>query len=285
MAIFATEAYDAGLDVASLLTLRFALAAALFWAIVAVRRSPLPAGRDVLLATGLGGVGYAAQAACFFTALQYLDASLVALLLYVYPTLVFAGAVLLGRDAWDAVRVTALGAALVGAALVLLGGASVQQISPLGIGLALGAALAYTVYILVADRAVARLDPFAVSAMLTTGAAVTFAIAGGVPSITAAGAAWTVAIALVCTVGAISAFFLALQAVGPATASIVSTLEPVVTVGLAVLLLGERLEPLQLLGGLLVVGSAIVVARVRPRGAPAPAGAPAAARPAEAGAA
>ena len=286
MAIFANEAYDAGVDVPSLLTLRFAIAAVLFWAIVLVRRPAIPAGRDAVLAVALGAVGYAAQAACFFAALTYLDASLVALLLYVHPTLVFAGAVLLGRDAWDAVRLAALAAALTGAALVLLGGGDAGgDLAPAGVALGLGAALAYTGYILVADRAVARLDPFAVAAMLTTGATATFAIAGGgLPEVGAEAAAWTTAIALVGTVGAVSCFFLALRDVGPATASIVSTLEPVVTVALAVAVLGESLAPLQLAGGLLVVGSAIVVARVRPRGAPAPTGPAPAARQAEAGA-
>ena len=45
------------------------------------------------------------------------------------------------------------------------------------------------------------------------------------------------------TVVAISAFMTGLDAVGPATAAIVSTFEPVVTVSLAMLLFGERLGP------------------------------------------
>lgn len=289
MAIFASEAYDAGVDVTSLLTLRFALAAALFWAIVAVRRPTLPAGRDAVLAFGLGAVGYATQSACFFGALTRIDASLTALLLYVHPGLVFAGAVLLGRDRADALRLTALAAALAGAALVLLGEpGGLGTLDPLGIALGLGAAVAYTAYILVADRAIARLDPYAVSAMLTTGAAMTFGAAmlvTGPSQITATGLAWVAAIAVVGTVGAVTLFFAALRHVGPATTTIVSTLEPVVTVALAVVVLGEIMTAAQLGGGLLVVAAAVVVARVRPRAASAPAGDLPAARAAEAGAA
>ncbi len=48
-----------------------------------------------------------------------------------------------------------------------------------------------------------------------------------------AGWGWLVALALVSTVGAIVLFFAGLARVGPSVASILSVLEPVVTVGLA----------------------------------------------------
>jgi drug/metabolite transporter (DMT)-like permease len=69
-----------------------------------------------------------------------------------------------------------------------------------------------------------------------------------------------------------------LRDVAPATASIVSTVEPVVTVGLAMLVFGERLGGVQLAGGALVLGAVILLAaKVRKRVAAthAPASAPA----------
>ena len=57
------------------------------------------------------------------------------------------------------------------------------------------------------------------------------------------------------------AFFAGLKRVGPATASIASTLEPVVTVFLAWLLLGETLAPAQIAGGAIVLASAALLAR------------------------
>jgi drug/metabolite transporter (DMT)-like permease len=47
--------------------------------------------------------------------------------------------------------------------------------------------------------------------------------------------------------------------VGPTVASILSTVEPVVTVGLAFLAFGEVLSPGQLLGGALVLGSVLLL--------------------------
>jgi drug/metabolite transporter (DMT)-like permease len=52
-----------------------------------------------------------------------------------------------------------------------------------------------------------------------------------------------------------------LARVGPTDAATLSTLEPVGTAVLAVTLLGETLAPLQILGGALIVGAAVVVAR------------------------
>jgi len=77
----------------------------------------------------------------------------------------------------------------------------------------------------------------------------------------APGWAAVAAIALASTVVAILAFFAGLKRVGPAVASIVSTLEPVVTVALAWIVLGETLSPIQLLGGTRVLAAKITLAR------------------------
>ena len=62
-----------------------------------------------------------------------------------------------------------------------------------------------------------------------------------------------------------SLFFAGLRRVGPTTASILSTAEPVTTVVLAFVVFGESLGAVQLVGGALVVGAVFVRAR-RPGG-------------------
>lgn len=260
MPIFAKEAYRSGLGVTSLLAARFVLAAAVFWAIVALRPTTRPPRRLVLACLALGAAGYAAQAGFFFTALEHIDASLTSLLLYTYPALVFCAAVVLRRERFTPWKAAALVLASGGAALVLLGGGT-GGLEATGVLLALGAAVAYTTYILVADGIVARIDPFLLSALITSGAAATFLLAG-----TAGGSLrlgdgwiWIVAIALLSTVLPIVTFMLGMQRIGASTASIVSTVEPVVTVALAVALLGEALGPLQVLGGVLVLAAVVAL--------------------------
>ncbi len=65
-------------------------------------------------------------------------------------------------------------------------------------------------------------------------------------------------IAVFATAVAIQAFYAGVSRLGAARAALVSTLEPVFTVTLAVLLLGERLAPLQMLGGALVVAAVLL---------------------------
>src|SRR3954463_10680113 len=124
MAIFAKLAYERGANTATLLTLRFAFAGALMWVIVALRgdvRRRLDR-RTVIAGGCLGLFGYSLQAGGYFAALQHMDASLTALLLYTYPALVYIGAVLLGREHASRVKVLALGLAAAGLVLVLVGG-------------------------------------------------------------------------------------------------------------------------------------------------------------------
>lgn len=271
MAIFAKYAYRAGFDVVTLLSLRFLLAAAVFWAVVAVRRPRWPGRRIVLVALALGVIGYAAQAGLFFGAVQRIDASLASLLLYLYPALVFVLALALGHERPSRRRLGALACASGGAVLVLAGaGGGGAPADAVGIAMGLGAAVAYTGYILVADRSVGDADPLAVATLVCTGAAVTFAVAvaatGGPRLDVVAANGWLVlvAVALISTVLPVVAFLAGLRIVGASTSSILSTLEPVVTVALAVALFGEALSPVQGLGALAVLGAVIMLRPRRP---------------------
>jgi drug/metabolite transporter (DMT)-like permease len=81
----------------------------------------------------------------------------------------------------------------------------------------------------------------------------------GALTFTSGGWIWIAAIALVSTVLPIVTFMLGMERVGAATASIVSTAEPVVTVALAVALYDEGLGPLQVLGGVLVLVAVVAL--------------------------
>ena len=74
-----------------------------------------------------------------------------------------------------------------------------------------------------------------------------------------AGWGWVVCLAIVSTVIAVALFFAGLRRVGPSTAAIVSTVEPLVTVVLAFIVFGEVLGPAQVLGGALLLGGVLVL--------------------------
>ena len=277
MAIFGKLAFDAGVSTLTLLFVRFALATAIFTIVLAVRPSLAASlrgagGRALAVGFGLGAIGYATQAGLFFAALQRLDASLLALVLYTYPAWVMLGSLALGREQPTRRRVLALALSSAGL-VVLLAGASAGAVDAVGVAMGIGASLAYTVYILVADRAELDIPPLALTALVCVGAMCTLGIAGvasGSLSLALSAEAWMWLglIAVVSTAVPIVAFFAGLARVGPSTAAILSSFEPVVTVALAYLAFSEVLSGVQLVGAALVLGAAVLLAT--PVGAPAP---------------
>ena len=269
MAIFGKLAYDDGVNVGTLLAVRFALAAALFWLLVLAGRAVAAeiralAPRDIGLALGLGAAGYSVQAGCYFLALERIEASLLSLLLYTFPAMVATAAVVLGRERMDARRLVALVLASAGLVLVLAG-AGAGAIDAIGAALALGAAVVYSTYILVSDGVAARVRPALLSAFVCTGAALSLTASAVVlgelqpAEVGAAGWGWLACLALVSTVVAIALFFAGLRRVGPTTASILATVEPLVTVLLAFAVFGETLGPVQLVGGGFVLAAVLAL--------------------------
>jgi drug/metabolite transporter (DMT)-like permease len=264
LAIFGKQAYAGGLGVIGVLALRFALAAPLLVGLALVARRGLRLGRPTALRLlGLGAIGYAIQSTLFFNALTRISAGLAALLLYLYPALVTAGAVALGRSRLD--RMTVLGLALSLAGIVLVLGLPGERLDALGVALGLASAGWYTLYILVGEYLLRGVDPLAASAYVSTGAAGSFLAAavvvggrgllGATPSAYAAG----VAMAVVGTALAIAAFLAGMARVGSAWASIASSFEPVFTVALGAAVLGDRLGPGKVVGGVAVVAGAVLL--------------------------
>jgi drug/metabolite transporter (DMT)-like permease len=139
-----------------------------------------------------------------------------------------------------------------------------------GVALALGAALVYTVYILSSEPVLSDVDPRGLAGLVCAGGAATYLVASVASgrldlSFDPVGWLWLGGIVAISTVAAIVLFFAGLERVGPSRASIVSTVEPLVTVGLAFLVFGESLQAMQLLGGALVLASVVVLQERRLR--------------------
>lgn len=261
LAIFGRAAYADGMDTFTILFLRFTLAAVLMLALLLVRRESLPRGPVLLWLVGMGAIGYVGQSFCYLTALKYASPGLVALLLYLYPIFVTVLAVVLLHDAITGVKALALILALAGVALTV-GPAGGQW--P-GILLAVTAAGIYSVYIIVGAQALRRVSAVPSSTVIFTSAGATYGLLMVVngPHLPQTTAGWTAiaGMVLIATVLAVVAFLAGLERVGPTNASMLSALEPVVTVLLAALLLNETLKPVSLVGGGLILAAVLLLAR------------------------
>jgi drug/metabolite transporter (DMT)-like permease len=290
--LFAKTVYEAGLDWVALLYWRFLIGGLLVWAwalLIPSNRSALRAlpRRRILALLGLGAF-FVGNAGTYYAALHYVSASFAALIVYIYPSLVAVlsirwGHGLAGRRPWAALAIVTAGVALT------IGGIEAQY-EPLGLVLIVASPIIYSIYIVLTARlagerrgetAVSRMGregavtrPAVAAALMLSG---TFAVVGGLalaagsPVLPAAvpGEAWfgLVGIAVFSTAVAISAFYAAAARIGAAQAALVSTIEPVWTITLAMLLLGEALSPIQLVGGALVI-SGVVLAQTTPGARP-----------------
>ncbi len=268
LAIFGRFAYAAGLNVSTLLFLRFSFSAVLMAGLLVTSRQSLPRGRVLAQLIGMGALGYVAQSLCYLTAIQHASAGLVALLLYLYPTLVALLSTLILKSRLTRLKVIALALATLGAALT----ANPQGGEPLGILLAISSAVIYSVYIIVGAGVMQKVTAFQSSAVIFASAGLVF---GGLtalqgPQWPASAQGWLAVggIVLFATVIPVVTFLAGLKRIGPTDASMLSTLEPAVTVLLAALLLGEPPQPLTLVGGALILSAVLMLTRGELRRAP-----------------
>ena len=263
MALFARVAYAAGTSPSTLLFLRFAIAAFCMALIVVVRREPLPPWRVIGGLALMGGVGYVGQSFSFFTALTMANAGLVALLLYLYPAIVALLSAAFLRERLDRPRVVAVVMAFLGTALTV-GPRPAGSLA--GIALGIAAAFIYSIYIMAGTHLLRRSSPIAGSLVIMASAALVFgliATAQG-PAFPQSAAGWWAAlgVAVISTVIAVTLFLVGITVIGPTKASVLSTFEPVTTVILAALILGEPLGVLSVIGGACILTATIILARL-----------------------
>lgn len=285
--LFAQPVYAAGVDWLTLMAWRFGIAGALAWGMVFLQPGARRAlrtvkRRTVLISLGLGLL-FIGNTATYYAAIVTVPLSLAALIVYIYPPVVAVLALRLGRPLEGRRAWTALGLAVLGVVLAV-GGIDTSTAPPLqGLVLIIIAPLWYSGWIILAARhsgersgstgaeAEDAADASVTGAIILTGAAIgywTWCLVTAHPALPSEipAAAWPgiLGVAVVAGFIAVQGFYAGAQRIGAAQASLVSTVEPLWTIVAAGLLLGERLEPVQWLGGALILVG-VLLAQTRGR--------------------
>jgi drug/metabolite transporter (DMT)-like permease len=249
--IFAKYAYQDGADPLALLAARFITSTILLAVFAAITKRPvaLPHPRALRIFL-LGAIGYASESALFFAALTRAPAAVVSLVFYSYPLWTNIGGFATGLEKFQARSLVALGLAGTGIALIF----SLPDTPLAGLLLALASALAVTVYYLFAQVFVRKVDPLPAAIHTAAGAGLSLTVASlatgeRLPAAAfpeAAGLGSVTAVAFVC-------LYAALAAIGSAKTATTHMLEPVTTVLLAAVLLGDEIS------GRVAVGAALIV--------------------------
>jgi drug/metabolite transporter (DMT)-like permease len=207
------------------------------------------------------GILYAGAALAAFFGLQYIPASIFGIIFYCYPAFVALIALFLGQRlalaAW-----LALGLTLVGVMLTVPDLSVGGQNTLLGVMIAILNALFVAIYFTLVSKLMKKTSSvMRGSAYVITGTLVVLLLAIPFFGFRVPGNPTTwlhvLGLATVSTAMPITVINLGIHKIGAAQASIISTFEPVLTMLLALFLLGESILPMQWIGAAFIIGGVI----------------------------
>jgi len=243
----------------SFVVLLFALVLLRGW-----RRLRLPAA-DLGRMLVLGVLGVAASNYLYYLAIQRTNVATAIILQYTAPVWVLLYTIARGLQKPTLSRVTAVALAVTGIALVIgIFGSGGFRLDAIGVTAALGAAVSFAIYNVGGHSILARYDRWTVLLYVILSASLFWILVNPPWKIVAAqysGSQWLFlfVFSLVSVLGPFSLYFAGLQHLEPTRAIVVSCLEPVFSIVIAVFALGEVMRPVQTFGILLVLVAIVVV--------------------------
>lgn len=239
------------------------------------QRTTLPA-RDLAYCFALGMLGVAVSNYFYYVAIQRTNVATAIIVQYTAPVWVLLYVVARGQQKLSLQKVAAVALAVAGIALVIglagasavPGGRSALHLDPYGLLAALLASFSFAFYNVAGHRILARYDHWRVLAWTLTSASLFWLVIN--PPWKIASSHYSLAqwiflfvFSIISVLGAFSLYFLGLQHLEPTRAIIASCLEPVFSILLAAMLLGEILRPFQTVGIVLVLAAIVIVQRPR----------------------
>ena len=270
--IFIKLAFAAGADATTLLMFRMTYALPFYAAVLwKLRRTaaPTPTGPfDWFQSLTLGFLGYYLASYLDLSGLQYVSAQMERLTLFTYPTMVaFLAWMFLGEKI-DRRIIAAIILSYLGVALMYSQERSLTEGSQVGLGIALvfGAAISYSVYILFAKPTMQRIGSRQFTSLAMIGSTffvgVHFFITHSLSDLLDADPmvhVYGIVLAFVCTV--LPSFMIneAILRIGATRTTVVGSVGPVLTMGLAILVLAEPTSISHIAGmGIAILGVSLV---------------------------
>ncbi len=213
----------------------------------------------------IGILGVAASNYFYYLAIQKTNVATAIILQYTAPIWVLLYTVARGLQKPTPQRVAAVGLAVAGIALVIgLFGRSGLRLNTIGVFAALLAALSFAFYNLAGHDILARHDRWTVLLYTTSSASLFWVLVNPPWRVAAAHYSadqwiFLLLFSLISVLAPFSFYFAGLQHLEPTRAIVVSCLEPVFSIVIAAVALGEVMRPLQVVGIVFVLAAIIVV--------------------------
>ncbi len=255
--ILAKFAYDGGVNVITITFLRAALAIPVLVVILKADRISLKITRkelvQILLLATLGG---ALPILLLYISYNHISAGLATTLHFVYPILIIFASSVIYREKIS--KTTILSAIIVTIGIFMFADIN-SAADKIGIILAILSGVLYSFYVIYMDKSgldKMQYSKFTFYLMLFMSISVLlFGIATDSVSFAISSKSWaySILISILITIFATPLFQVGVRYEGAATAGIISTVEPITTIILGAIFLGEAMQPSQYLGGALVI--------------------------------
>jgi drug/metabolite transporter, DME family len=222
-------------------------------------KSLLVPGRDVLRFFLLGILGVAASNYLYYLAIQRTNVATAIILQYTAPVWVLLYTVIRGLQRPSLRRTAAVALSVVGCALAVgFVGTGGLRMDPLGVIAALLAAFSFAFYNIAGHSVLARYDRWPVLLWVLIAASGFWTVINPPWRVVAAHYnreqwGFLLIFAVVSVLAPFSCYFAALQHLEPGRAVVASCLEPVFSILIAAVVLGELLRPLQTFGIVIVL--------------------------------
>ena len=270
--------FGGGMTPAALVQARVTIAALLLSVVMVGFKRPLLKLRraDIVPLLILGGLITPLLQMTYFLAIKHIQVALALLIQYLAPILVAVFSMLFLKERCTKAKLLALVLSLGGCYLALGGsGLTFAGVDRWGIFWGLCSAFLYAAYTLLSERQMQGISPWTVLFYSLMLAALSLNLALGPFIFVASGRSlndWLI-IAFVAIFGTLipfGLFYLGISRIRATRAIITAMLEPVFAAGLAFVLIGERLSPLQIAGGALVIAAIVLlqIKREQPESSP-----------------
>jgi drug/metabolite transporter (DMT)-like permease len=266
MPILAKLAYNGGANSTTTLFLRFLFASLMILYYLKVNKISMKLNKkQVYLVVLLGIAGYSLTSASLFMAYNYISVGMATMLLYTYPAIVTLFSTIIFKEKVHLKKVLCLLLSIGGIfTMIEIGGTTY---SPMGIVLGLVSSLCYSLYVLGAShKEIKAINSYVMTFYVSILAAGSQLI-GGLSTNTLKfnlefySLIAILLLAFISTVVALMAFLQGVKIIGSSNAAIFSTLEPIVSLILGVLILKEALTLRVVFGSMLIISSMILLAK------------------------
>jgi len=270
MGFFGTEIIKEKFSVETMLFWRFLIAAAWMFTYAAFKQEKFLSGWSappkLILPFIISAICYAGSSGFYFLASKQTGTGLAMVLFFCYP--IFVAAIAWAQKSWRMNKYSFASLAAIVFGLILLKGSDKSPVTITGIILGMISAFSYALYIIRSKRMVNTMHSSYFTIIICLNCAMVFFVIAcathsfALPS-TSSSWFYILAIGIIATAIPIQLLLEGLKIISPLKVSIISVLEPVVTLIVGMSLLSESITSLQLLGIVILLLGAIVIQFVR----------------------